>query len=215
MRLRSLVLLWSLAAAGCAVERTTSTTSPATPVAPVVSTPAQDSTEPVAAAPVANKALTPPPDRTLVTPQRAAPVQALQPVRQDTAIAPTGVDDSAAVTAARPAEAPVAPADALDFASLGARLRATKAMGVLTKLSVKSQADDLLEQFRDYYRQRGTATLADLRRSYDSLVLKLLSLVHDGDPPLATDIDRSRAAIWDVLSDQRKFIESNLMAASP
>ena len=85
---------------------------------------------------------------------------------------------------------------------------------MLTKLSVKNQADDLLAQFRDYHTQQGAATLPDLRHSYDMLVLKLLSLVQDGDPPLATDIDRSRAAIWDILSDQRKFINANLMAGA-
>jgi hypothetical protein len=46
------------------------------------------------------------------------------------------------------------------------------------------------------------------------LVLKLLSLVQDGDPPLASDIDRSRTAIWEILSDQRKFIDANLMAGA-
>jgi hypothetical protein len=45
-------------------------------------------------------------------------------------------------------------------------------------------------------------------------VLKILSLVQDGDPPLAKEIDRSRAAIWDILADQRKFIESNLMSGA-
>jgi len=105
-------------------------------------------------------------------------------------------------------------ADTLDFAALGSRLRSTKAIGVLTKLSVKNQADDLLDQFRDYYKQRSTATLPELRRSYDMLVLKLLSLLQDDDPPLATDINRSRAAIWDILSDQRKFTDSNLMAGA-
>ena len=46
------------------------------------------------------------------------------------------------------------------------------------------------------------------------LFLKLLSLLQDGDPPLAKDIDRSRSAIWDILADPRKFIESNLMAGA-
>jgi hypothetical protein len=85
---------------------------------------------------------------------------------------------------------------------------------VLTKLSVKNQADDLLAQFRGYHKQAGGATLPDLRRSYDMLVLKLLSLVQDGDPPLAMDINRSRTAIWDILSDQSKFIDANLMAGA-
>jgi hypothetical protein len=107
----------------------------------------------------------------------------------------------------------VAPAT-LDFAALGTRLRETKAIGVLTKLSVKNQADDLLAQFRAYHQQQGQVTLAELRRSYDMLVLKLLSLVQDGDPLLAKDIDRSRTAIWDILADRMKFVESNLMAGA-
>ena len=84
---------------------------------------------------------------------------------------------------------------------------------MLTKISVKNQSDDLLERFRAYHREQGAATtLSELRRSYDLLLLKLLSLLQDGDPPLARDIDRSRAAIWEVLADPKKFVESNLMA---
>jgi hypothetical protein len=33
----------------------------------------------------------------------------------------------------------------------------------------------------------------------------LHSLLQDSDPPLARDIDRSRAAIWEILADPRKF----------
>jgi hypothetical protein len=114
--------------------------------------------------------------------------------------------------------APVAPPPAaapLDFSGLETRLRETKAIGVLTKLSVKNQADDLLERFRAYHKQQnGSQTLTELRRAYDMLLLKLLSLLQDGDPPLAKDIDSSRAAIWDILADPRKFIASNLMAGA-
>jgi hypothetical protein len=84
----------------------------------------------------------------------------------------------------------------------------------MTKLSVKNQSDDLLEKFRAYHRQQSTLTLSELRRSYDMLLLKLLALLQDGDPPLAKDIDRSRSAIWEILADPRKFIESNLMAGA-
>ena len=102
----------------------------------------------------------------------------------------------------------------MDFTSLVTRLRETKAIGVMTKISVKNQADDLLEKFREYHKRQSAVTLVDLRSSYDLLVLKILSLVQDGDPPLAREIDRSRAAIWDILADQRKFIESNLMSGA-
>jgi len=112
---------------------------------------------------------------------------------------------------------PVAPQPAaapLDLKSLEARLRQTKAIGVMTKLSLKNQVDDLVDGFRAYHRQQGTATLANLRRNYDMLFLKVLSLLQDSDPSLARDIVKSRAAIWGILEDPRKFTESNLMAGA-
>ena len=74
----------------------------------------------------------------------------------------------------------------LDLESLKERLKDTKAIGVLTKLTLKNQVDDLLDQFRAYYQGKLKTTLADLRRSYDLLVMKVLSLLQDSDPPLAT-----------------------------
>ncbi len=116
---------------------------------------------------------------------------------------------------APPAPVTAAPSAAtLDFTSLVARLRATKAIGLLTKLSVKNQSDDLLEKFRAYHKRQGTKSIVELHSAYDGLMLKLLALLQDGDPPLATDIDRSRAAIWDILADPQKFIQSNLMAGT-
>jgi hypothetical protein len=121
------------------------------------------------------------------------------------------------VPKAAPIPAPAAPQPAaapLDLKSLEARLRQTQAIGVLTKLSLKNQVDDLLEKFRAYHKRQGTATLAELRRNYDMLLLKVLSLLQDSDPPLARDIVKSRAAIWSILEDPRKFTESNLMAGA-
>jgi hypothetical protein len=115
------------------------------------------------------------------------------------------------------ATAPAAPqpvAAPLDLKSLEARLRQTKAIGVLTKLSLKNQVDDLVSRFRAYHQQQGTGTLADLRRSYDMLLLKVLSLLQDSDPALARDIVKSRAAIWDILADPKKFNDPSLMAGA-
>jgi hypothetical protein len=95
--------------------------------------------------------------------------------------------------------------EALDFSSLVTRLRKTKAINLRTKLAVKNESDDLLEQARVYHTQTGETTLADLRRSYDSLFQELQSLLEDADPPLARDIDRSRGAIWELLADPAKF----------
>lgn len=95
----------------------------------------------------------------------------------------------------------------LDLKSLETRLRETKAIGVFTKLTVKNQVDDLLDRFRDYYKNKGRlqTSLAELRRAYDLLVLKVLALLQDADPPLASALAASRESIWGVLSSPEKF----------
>jgi hypothetical protein len=124
---------------------------------------------------------------------------------------PTVVPANPAAAAPERASELIAPllaspsAETLDFASLVTRLRKTKALNLRTKFAVKSESDDLLKRFRAYHTQHGTATLAELRLSYDSLFHKLHSLLEDTDPPLARDIDRSRAAIWAILADPAKF----------
>ena len=108
--------------------------------------------------------------------------------------------------------APKPAAPPLNLASLEARLRDTKAIGVFTKLSLKNQVDDLLNKFRAYYKRETKTTLAELRRPYDMLLLKVLSLLQDTDPPLARDIVASREAIWGILASPEKFSEAKLMA---
>jgi hypothetical protein len=98
---------------------------------------------------------------------------------------------------------PVAPA--LDMASLEQRLRETHAIGVFTKLSLKNQVDDLLDQFRAYHHGPGNPPLTQLRQEYDLLLLKVLSLLQDSDRDLAAAISSSREAIWGILIDPDKF----------
>ena len=76
---------------------------------------------------------------------------------------------------------------------------------MLTKITLKNQVDDLLNQFRAFYQGKLHIAVADLRRSYDLLVLKVLSLLQNGDQALATAIAASREAIWGILSDPAKF----------
>jgi hypothetical protein len=119
----------------------------------------------------------------------AAPAPSAQPPKKDIAQEP-----------AKPkAEAP------LDLTSLETRLKETKAIGLMTKIALKNQVDDLLNQFRAFYAGKLQTTLADLRRPYDLLVLKVLSLLQDSDPTLAAAIAASREAIWSILSDRAKF----------
>ena len=96
-------------------------------------------------------------------------------------------------------------ASTLDMKSLETRLKQTGAIGVFTKIALKNQVDDLLNQFRAYYAGRLTTTLAALRRPYEMLLQKVLALLQDGDPPLAGAIVASREAIWGILADPAKF----------
>jgi hypothetical protein len=93
----------------------------------------------------------------------------------------------------------------LDVTSLIARLRETNAIGVMTKLALKNQVDDLLKKFRAHYQSGQKSSLAELRQTYDMLVLKVLALVQDKDPSLARSIANSRGAIWEILTNREKF----------
>jgi len=92
-----------------------------------------------------------------------------------------------------------------DLTSLKKRLKETTAIGVLAKVALKNQVDDLLSQFRAFHQGQLEPTLAELRRPYDLLVLKVLSLLQDNDPSLAAAIVASRETIWRILSDPAKF----------
>ena len=138
----------------------------------------------------------------------------MPPTRRNSGNAPTGAPGTAAdakgttqppannapPVAQRPSAAP-----ALDLNSLKERLKDTRAIGLFTKLSLKNQVDDLLSQLRAFHAKKSTSSLADLRQRYDLLLLKVLSLLQDGDPPLATAISQSRDSIWGILSDPQQF----------
>jgi hypothetical protein len=195
---------------------------------PVAVSPAAPPTEPpaiVAAAPVATKPETPAaPPATPVAVKPEEPVAKPEaPVAQPVAPAEKPVVPAAkpVVPAEKPAvkapappapkketAAPPAPKPAaatLDLATLEKRLKETSAIGVFTKLTLKNQVDDLINQFRAHYQGKGNTTLAALRQPYDQLVIKVLALLQDGDPSLARAIVESREAIWGILSDPEKF----------
>jgi hypothetical protein len=183
---------------------------------------------PAAAAPVAPPVTPPspppssPPPRSIATPDAAA---ATAPTEHP--VTPPSTAESAAKAAPPAAKSPAkAPAPAaqpqkkeavapestkpkaeppLDLTSLETRLKETKAIGVMTKIALKNQVDDLLNQFRAFYQGKLKTTLAELRRPFDLLILKVLSLLQDSDPTLAAAIAASREAIWGILSDPVKF----------
>jgi hypothetical protein len=132
----------------------------------------------------------------------------MPPTHRNSGNPPSGAASAAAPanSAARVAEpAGPPPAPPLDLNSLKERLKDTRAIGVFTKLSLKNQVDDLLGQLRAFHAKKTATPLSDLHQRYDLLLLKVLSLLQDGDPPLAAAISQSRDSIWSVLSDPQQF----------
>lgn len=93
----------------------------------------------------------------------------------------------------------------MDLKVLEQRLKDTSAIGVLTKLSLKNQVDDLVDRFRAFHGGQRPPSLAELRPAFDLLLMKVMSLLQDKDTALAGDINASREAIWGVLADRDKF----------
>jgi hypothetical protein len=172
------------------------------------STPTPNSAADVPAVPAAPAGATEAP--AAARPSRAAtlkvPAPAVaEPARKTEITAPV-VAQAPVVTQAAPVVAQAAPAaPTLDIASLKSRLRSTGAIGVFSKLALKNQMDDVLEQFRAAYKTGQKTAPAALRQPYDMLVLKVLATLQDGDPALARSIAGSREAIWAILADADKF----------
>ena len=212
MRL-GLITLWCIAGGGCdrnhPTEHTITAPTPASLPAPALSVaPAVSATASIDETPVAAE----PPPELPSAPATKVAVAAAEPAISAPVAPVTQVSETP--SALPPSVASPSSAETLDFTSLVTRLRKTKAMNLRTKVAVKNESNDLLQRFRAYHTQHGTTTLADLRNSYDLLFHELHSLLQDADPPLARDIDRSRAAIWDVLADPRKFSTSISMAGA-
>jgi hypothetical protein len=129
----------------------------------------------------------------------ASVLKARPPAPAKTATPPT----PAVATRPAPEQRPAAPT--LDLTALEQRLRETRAIGLFTKLSIKNQVDDLLDEFRAHHRGQSSTPLASLRQRYDLLLMKVLTLLQDGDPPLASAISSSREAIWGLLNDPAKL----------
>ena len=143
-----------------------------------------------------------------IAPPAPAPVAVAKPAAPVHAPAHASAHEPAkpAPAAKAPVVARAAPQSApLDLKALEQRLKDTSAIGVLTKLSLKNQVDDLVGKFKAFHAGSRPPTIADLRPAYELLLMKVLSLLQDSDKALASEINASREAIWGVLADRQKF----------
>ncbi len=90
--------------------------------------------------------------------------------------------------------APVVSCGTMDMKALGRKLRDTHALGLFTKLRLKSQADDLIE------RGRAAADRTTLRSDYDALISSVVrELRRGGDAALAGEVECARGSVWTAL----------------
>ena len=135
------------------------------------------------------------------TPKSRASTQGTVP--KSAAVSPLPATAAAAAAALPPSKTATPPP--LDLKGLEQRLRDTRAIGLFTKLSLKNQVDDLLAQFKAFHQGQSGLTLGQLRQKYELLLMKVVTLLQDGDPALASAVSSSREALWTVLTDPQKF----------
>ena len=160
-----------------------------------------------------NESPTPQPAVTSAPPATSRPTPAEVPKPSVTTRSPQAANKTGPPVAKTPAPIAQAPkptgppsaAVTLDLNGLKAQLKDTKAIGLFTKIALKNQVDDLLDQFRKYYQGNSKTNMMELRQSYNLLLLKVLSLLQNKDEKLVSAIVSSREAIWDLLSDPKKF----------
>ena len=167
-----------------AVPQAAPTGAPATGSAPATSSPTRNPSGPTAT--------------------KASPPSPAAPTRTPPA-ASAAVPASAATAASQSSPGSGTATSTLDLNALEQRLRDTHAIGLFTKLSLKNQVDDLLAQFKAFHQGRSVVTLAQLRQKYEQLLLKVVSLLQDNDPSLASAVSSSREAIWGILTDPKTF----------
>lgn len=79
------------------------------------------------------------------------------------------------------------------------RLKHTRAIGIFTKLAIRNDILDLVEEIATYRKQAQLQQrLKEIRSSFDGLVLKIMALLED-DPALSRDLYTNRELLWNSL----------------
>ena len=94
--------------------------------------------------------------------------------------------------------------ETLDLEGLEKRLVGTKAIGVLTKLSLKGKLDEFVKDLRAAHSGE-ERTLEEMRERYDLLVHNVQVMLEKKDPELAKEIAAVREPLWKLLADIEKF----------
>jgi len=117
-------------------------------------------------------------------------------VAQDTPSGSTQIEPAQTNTSTPKAVKPVARTFNMDM--LIERLKKTNALGMFTKLALRSDASDIMGMVKAYNKRRAKYSLKELRARFNGLVLKVLALLDD-DPRLSRDISLAQEDIWKSL----------------
>jgi len=87
----------------------------------------------------------------------------------------------------------------VDFKALEQRLKQTDAIGFFTKLAIRNDILDLMDNIKRYRKQALlNVKMKEIRSRFDGLLLKIIALL-DHDPELSRDLYVGRESIWESL----------------
>ena len=86
------------------------------------------------------------------------------------------------------------------------RFAKTKAIGVFTKLSIKTNVTRLHNAFTGYHQGKQPPSIEELRERFDLMVQEMMLLVQNKDPELAKDLYAARLLLWSSLADPDKYV---------
>jgi hypothetical protein len=93
----------------------------------------------------------------------------------------------------------------LDVATLRVRLKDTPAIGLIAKLRLKSEIEDLVSDLEAYHSGHATKTLDELHTRYLNLVGRVVGQLEQGDAALAHDLTEATDHLWATLADPGQF----------
>lgn len=102
---------------------------------------------------------------------------------------------------------PAVPEEIVDLDDLAAGLKASKAVGMLDKIRLKSGIDDLLKRMRAYHKGKRTYSLEELQEQYDVLLMKIAGYLQDKDVTLHGQLCNAWESLWLDLEDPERFAE--------
>ncbi len=97
--------------------------------------------------------------------------------------------------------------EAIDLKALAEMLKKTHAVGLVTKISLKSDINGLLARMDNFHQGKKDFNLEQLQEQYDVLLMKIASHLQDKDLDLHRHLCNAWFLIWEDLRDEQRFRE--------